>query len=287
MKKFLLSVVFCLMVSSLYAQYYYQDIYSTMQTNTQHQLFEQLKVKSLTVVSSSSGGDSGNDTFTAKKLLSADYSTMTTITGSASAGQSALISRFDSSGRIQQVTDSSGSSKNEISYQYDSNGYLSIINSKATSVAKGDTFTITETHHYYYNSNGKPVKMQRLKNNSKFSTVSFEIDSAGKVTSELEQGKGVNAQRIYYRYNKAGMLTDVIRYNSKLRRMLPDYMIDYDDNGRVSQLTTVTPETLDYILCKYAYDAKGLKSSETCYGKHEQLLGNMQYQYSYYQNVNK
>jgi hypothetical protein len=61
--------------------------------------------------------------------------------------------------------------------------------------------------------------------------------------------------------------------------MLPDYLFDYDKNGRVIQMTQIQPNNADYLIWKYTYNDKGLKSREQVYNKKKEYMGRIEYHY--------
>ncbi len=52
----------------------------------------------------------------------------------------------------------------------------------------------------------------------------------------------------------------------------------------MAAMTVVTIDTGDYLIWKYAYDAKGLPQREDCYGKGLELLGRIAYKYEFAEN---
>jgi hypothetical protein len=70
-------------------------------------------------------------------------------------------------------------------------------------------------------------------------------------------------------------LTDIVRYNVKARRLLPDYMFEYSPDNRVIQkITTLSTNGLPYLTWRYVYDNKGLKTKEATFFKPREASSN-------------
>ena len=69
---------------------------------------------------------------------------------------------------------------------------------------------------------------------------------------------GQTLPSIYYYYDNDGRLTDIVRYNQKAGRLLPDYVFEYN-SGRLSSMLFVPAGSTDYQKWIYSYDANGLK----------------------------
>ncbi|MBS1656331.1 MAG: hypothetical protein JSU05_15870, partial [Bacteroidetes bacterium] len=77
-------------------------------------------------------------------------------------------------------------------------------------------------------------------------------------------------------------LTDIVRYNEKLKKLLPDYMFEYSDAGQVIQKITVPANrAAGYLIWRYQYNNNGLKTKEACFDKDKQLTGKIEYVYSF------
>ena len=67
----------------------------------------------------------------------------------------------------------------------------------------------------------------------------------------------------------------------RAKRLLPMDMFEYE-NGKVSSSLVVPEEgSSSYQKWYYVYDDKGLKAKDFCYNKEKELLGSIEYQYSY------
>ncbi len=278
MKKTILLVLGMLAVGSkAYAQFYFQDIYNTQQTMATMALLKENKVQLQRVMTLDANMEIDRD-FRCERSLSPTYHQMKSQTQSTATGYSALTSSFSAKGQLTKTVDSSTASITTTLYRYDAQGRLQSVSS--SSVARESKIRFDETRNYTYDSAGHLQQMVQKKSNSTDSAVvAFKTDSAGHVTEELEQRKGVPAKRTYYNYDKNGQLTDVYRYQPAKKRMLPDYIFEYNAQGQVTKLTTVNAQTSSYTIWEYEYQGNGLPSKETCYGKGKELLGMVKYSY--------
>ncbi len=92
---------------------------------------------------------------------------------------------------------------------------------------------------------------------------------------------GQSLPSVYYYYDNEGRLTDIVRYNQKAGRMLPDYVFEYN-SGHISSMLFVPNGSSDYQRWIYVYDANGLKSNETCYDKKRQVVVKIRYNYIFH-----
>lgn len=265
-------------VNNIFAQYYYQDLYNTRQTIANMALLKENKVKAQLVQSLDANQEMDND-FTCQRLLTPTYRQMRSITRSGATGLSIMTSSFSMRGNLTKTTDSTNSSITTVQYQYNDQGQL--LHISAVSQAREGKFRFDETRTYIYDSLGHVTRMVHKKgNNASDSTiVTFKTNDKGLVTEELETGKNIRSQRIFYNYDEQGRLTDVFRYHAARKKMLPDYIFEYDAKNKVSKMTTVNSETASYTIWKYTYLENGLPDKEECYGKGNELLGIVKYKY--------
>ena len=122
--------------------------------------------------------------------------------------------------------------------------------------------------------------MLKVKENRDTAYVRFIADGKGNITEEREVHNQDSLPAIYYYYDDQNRLTDVVRYNERAKRLLPDYIFDYGNKSRITSMLVV-PEGNDYQKWIYEYNDRGLKDRETCYGKGKELLGRIEYEYNY------
>ncbi|MCW3464247.1 hypothetical protein [Chitinophaga nivalis] len=260
-------------------QYFFQDIYNTRQTIANMALLKNNKVKTQVVQSLDASMNTEND-FRCERAMSPTYHQMRAKTQSRATGYSVMTSSFSSKGWLTKTTDSTEASVTTTLYRYDAEGHLLYVSS--TSQARDSKMRFDESRSYSYDNAGKVTQMVQKKGNDNDSVlVRFKTDSIGHVTEELETRKGVRSKRTFYNYDAQGHLTDIFRYHPTKKRMLPDYIFEYDAQQRLSKMTTVNAETSTYSIWSYNYLPSGLPQKEECYGKGNELLGTVKYSYTF------
>ena len=104
-------------------------------------------------------------------------------------------------------------------------------------------------------------------------------DEQGLIVEEHWKKKNRTIETYYYYYDANKQLTDIVRYNAKLKKLLPDFQYEYDANGRVSQMIQVSMGSSSYFTWKYTYNEKGLKQKEVGYDKEKKMIGRIEYMY--------
>ncbi len=136
----------------------------------------------------------------------------------------------------------------------------------------------TEVHLWMYNNSGQPTQMLRIKDGRDTTLVMLTHDN-GNVAQETWKRKGKVVENYYYYYNTNNQLTDIVRYNYRAKKMLPDFLYDYDANGRIIKMMQVPTGRSDYMIWQYSYNSNGLKEKELLYNKQQQLVGRIEYKY--------
>ena len=187
---------------------------------------------------------------------------------------------FDDKGRLQSISDISMGLKSISEYTYDNAGNITIIKNVITDSLQD--FTQTEIHTWIYKNN-KPEKMWRTINSTDSLEVRFKTDEQGNIIEEQNFKKGKATDPTYYYYDDKKRLTDIVRYNTLAKRLLPDYLFEYDDANRVIQkITTVSSQNRGYLTWRYLYNETGLKTKEALFNKEKQLQGRIDYSYISY-----
>ena len=124
--------------------------------------------------------------------------------------------------------------------------------------------------------------MLRVRNNSDTTRVLFILDEQGNVGEEKVTRSNLPASTVYYYYDSRNRLTDIVRYNTKAKKLLPDMLFEYDEKDRVIQkITTTSNLTLGYLIWRYIFDEKGLKTKEALFNDDKQLTGKIEYSYTF------
>jgi hypothetical protein len=260
-----------------YAQYYYKDIIVTGQIGDNYRSLKANKVTTVTLRPSENGIPARAD-IQMDQTVYALQNLVVTHTAVPEAPESWLKSYYNDNGWLIATTDSSEQAVTRSIYQYNAAGQIVTISSRTN--PKNDPAE-TEVHQWAYNSNGKPVRMLKIKDNTDTTVVSFDPDEKGNVGEERAVRRKGNVGTYYYYYDSKNRLTDVAQNNRKANRILPSYMFEYNDEGRVTQMIIVPEASSDYQTWKYYYTPEGLKRQDICFNKQKQPLGKVDYQYEF------
>jgi hypothetical protein len=272
MKTYLVIIVSFFVVPAS-AQYYYKDIVGTKETSELIRQYMNNKV-SRVQLTSYDVNNTKNDKFYVEQVFTPQF--LKTITRSGDEDPSNFISFINNQGQVIKTVDSSDAFIATTLYTYNPGGSLTSIHS--TSSDSSRTFVQTEEHKWEYNG-AEISRMLRIKNGTDTSFVQFKRDERGNISEETVRRKGVVSEPVYYYYNAENRLTDIVRFNTKVKRLLPEYMFEYSPAGQVIQRITVPANNSDYLIWRYQYDATGLKIREAIYTKQKQLTGKIEYVY--------
>ncbi len=277
MKK-LAGIIILFFFSETYAQYYYKDLLAAADIMQQMKTYKANSIRKVTATGITPEGAVSPD-FSETQEISPD-GTMLKITTRINQTVSMLLHRFNEKGMLLSTVDSSAGIVSTTTYSYDVPGkIISISNSIADPDSLGN-FSQSELHIYIY-KNDKPEKMWRIINGADSLEIRFTTDDNGNIIEEKSVKKGVESDPLYYYYDDKNRLTDIVRYNYKVRRLLPDFLFEYDDHNRVIQkITTTSDLNLGYLTWRYLYNDKGLKTKEALFNKEKQLQGRIDYTYN-------
>ena len=271
-----LFVVSIMAAAAADAQYYYKDILSNKQVLAERMVLKEQKIRNI-LVHSFEGNKDPSPGFFCEKKISKDYRKVETYTKSNLTGKSLLTTQYNDQDQLIQSTDSSELSVTTSVYQYDAKGNVSSITSYSHSNDDDFSTRLVEEHLYIYEGGNKPVKMVRIRNHKDSATIIFTADERGNIVDENDMGK--NGKHYYYYYNDKNRLTDIVKYNAQQRKLLPDFLFEYNSAGQVTQMVTVEEGmSNDYYTWKYVYN-EGLRIIEKCFSKENILLGYFEYEY--------
>ena len=280
MKVFIGCLLSLLLAGSVRAQFLYKDLVVTRQNNARWKLFEENKVKSVSLKSLEADGKP-TEGFVGEQELSGDYTQLVTHTKTAGSTDSWLISQYVN-GRMVKETDTSDTYQSETTYEYDPDGHIMSVSN--TSIETDNQVKASELHLWSYDPAhpGKPVSMLKIKNGKDTTYVQFVSDEKGNIVEERSTRLGGNLPTIYYYYDDGNRMTDIVRYSPRAQRLLPLEIFEYEE-GRLRSMLVV-PEEGNSFYQKWFYsydDEKGLKIKDQCFNKQKELLGTVQYEYSY------
>jgi len=273
MKAIILLVLLFTTLNISYGQYYYNDIITTNQTNDQYLLLKKNHIQQVSAKSYEANGELTTDFELEQNILS-NASEITTTSSFPATGKSESQS-FYTNDKLSKTITNSDKVQSTVLYSYD-NDLLKSITTQTI-----DTFmnsSSDEVHQWFYENN-MPVKMLLIKNNNDTTTIEFVKDEHGYIAEERWRKKGSFVENYFYYYNDQGKLTDIVRYNAKAQRLLPDYLFEYDANGILVKLTQIPQGSANYLVWQYIYAQNGLKQKELCFDKQKEPVGTIEYTY--------
>jgi hypothetical protein len=273
--RLLLTLVCCFALSGVYSQYYFNDIVSTNTSNEQYKLLRAGKVKKI-IANSYEGDNSLTPGFALEEEISLDGKRIILTTAS-SQGRSSVTNRFYELSKLKKTQSTVNNIDNKTEYTYNDKGQVQkIVFTTTDTVLKA---ALVESHEWNYASNGQPESMLKIKNRTDTTVIELVKDEQGLIIEEKWKRKNRVIETYYYYYNDAKQLTDIVRYNTRLKKLLPDYQYEYDANGRVNRMVQVAMSTANYLIWQYTYNEKGLKEKEVGFDKQKNLIGRIEYTY--------
>jgi hypothetical protein len=267
--------VFLLVVFTANSQYYYKDILLARQNQENWKAFHDKKVREVSIQSIDANNEQTPD-FTCVQKVTTDFRSIATFTKSANVPASTLTAFYDPSGRMIKTVDTSDTYRSTTEYTYNESGGINVMLNN--SVQTDNQIITTEKHLWIYEA-GSPTKMIKIKGETDSTVVSFVKDEKGNIVEEKPMRGGQSLPSVFYYYDNDGQLTDIVRYNQKAGRLLPDYVFEYN-SGHLSSMLFVPNGSTDYQRWIYVYDANGLKTNETCYDKKRQVVVKIRYNYT-------
>ena len=269
----------CSFISTLsFSQYYYNDILSNIQSNKNYNAMKDAAVKTVTVTHYDNNDELQND-LKIEQTFNKDYSSLESKTITADKVRPMLLLNHYENNRIIKSEDTHDSVNTIVNYKYNTSGLLEHIISYTN-----DTTIVSEsleTHQWFYNERGRVIYMLKIKNKRDTTKVELVYDKDSLITEENWFRKGKVMETYYYYYNDKKQLSDIVRFNNRAKRLLPDYLFEYDAIGNVQSMTQVPAGSSNYMIWQYIYTDKGLKKQDNCFTKQRQLIGKMKYEYTY------
>ena len=273
--KFLFVISSLVSSSSVFSQYYYNDILANYQSNKQYQLLVSNKIRSVKV-SSFDADNKPSEGFSLAQKFSSDNKKLITTSALDSNAASILTTSYENN-RVASTSTITKGIETKTEYLYDENERLQKINSSSTDTSLNNH--AAELHLWFYNAKNQPDYMLKIKNSNDTTRIEFINDEHGNLVEEHWKKKSLSLETYYYYYNADNLLTDIVRFNKRVQKLLPDFLFEYDDQGRVIQMKQVPAGNSNYLIWKYIYNAKGLKQEEICLDKQKQLVGRIEYNY--------
>ena len=277
--KLIYSTLLLIFFQSLNAQYYYKDIIATNETNRQ---FQNLIANNVLTVTATGYDPNGikDPEFSEVLQVIREMNALKTTTNNNLSAPGMLLQVFDNNNRLIRVSDSAADMVSTTAYQYDNAGRIIEIQNTSTDSSK--TINENEVHKWVYDESGKLLKMLRIINNIDTLEIRFTLDVKGNVIDESSYKNGNAGEMTYYYYDENNRLSDVVRYRKKLNKLLPDYLFEYNEKNQVIQkITTLSNLNLGYLIWRYAFNEKGLKTKEALFNKNKSMTGKIEYSYTF------
>lgn len=276
MKALFLSAVLTL-TTTAFGQYYYKDILGTRETAGIIKAYQDNKVSRVLLNSFDEDGTK-TENFYVEQIFTPATQTLKTITRSGESEASTLTSFVNDKGQVIKTIDSSAMMVSTALYRYDNDGRLLSFTSISTDSSR--RLNLEEEHLWIY-KDGRIDHMLRIKNKMDTAIVSFKFDENGNLVEENSVRRGIKSEPVYYYYDAQNRLTDIVRYNNKVRKLLPEYMFEYSSSSQVIQKMTFPSNSSEYLIWRYQYDDRGLKVKEAVFNKQKKLNGKIEYIYSF------
>jgi len=268
--------LFCLLVCSTgYSQYYFNDIVSTQLTNDQYKLLRTQRIKTIRAASYEAD-NTLTQGFSLEENISLDGKKIM-LAATTSNGKPSVTNHFYELNKLKRTQFATRNIDTKTEYTYNDKGQVQKI--LFTTVDTLMKTTSTEAHEWNYTAAGQPLSMLKIKNHTDTMQIELVKDEQGMIVEEHWKKKGRTLESYYYYYDARKQLTDIVRYNGKLKKLIPDFQYEYDAAGRISQMTQVSMASSNYFIWKYTYNDKGLKQTETGFDKNKQMVGKIEYMY--------
>jgi hypothetical protein len=265
--KFALLFLACLAARQLSAQYYYQDILASERANQNFAAYKAASVKRVVATSFEKDGTE-TENFGIEQVLNERAQTLATITKSDFTGTHQMLTFFGPDGKILSVIDSGVNIVNKTTYQYTLLGKIGAIATVSFEPSDTNRYTVSEQRIYQWNLKGQLTNGLLIKNGVDTTAMMFSYD-VGSTQPAMEKWykRGQKTETWYYYYDEKGRLTDVVRYSERAKKMLPDYVFEYNADGKIEKQIIIQPGSNFYRNIVYEYNDKGLKAAESIFYK--------------------
>jgi len=271
-----ISIFFLLLIGSLvHAQYYYNDIIAAKQSAQNYSIIKAQKIKTIEVISYDQN-DEQVKSFSLQQIFSNNWNKMELSTQNAK-GEKSTLTTYYKNNLVSNTIERSNQIETITNYTYDAQNRL--ISIASTSKDSAYKYQNTEKHIWLYGSNGAPVEMIKIRNGKDSTFVKFTFDEQGNVAEEKWLRMGRLIETYYYYYDNNHLITDIVRYNRNAKKLLPDFMFEYNAQQQMTSMTQVSANSNGYLVWHYIYNAAGLKTEEVCKDKQNQLVANFKYVY--------
>ena len=184
MKNLSCLLVFAFGYTACFSQYYYKDMVVPNQSTKQWQALKANNIKFVKLASFEADNQPSDD-FSVEQRISNNFGRIITSSKTIQNGTSQFISTYDPAGQLIMTVDTGEDFQSTTTYQYQSAKLFSITNNSSSA---GQVNT-TEVHQWFYDANGRPAKMLRIRNGSDTATFTFVLDEKEMWWKSMEFGE--------------------------------------------------------------------------------------------------
>lgn len=272
---FALAVSLFFAASAANAQYFYKDIVNNAELTKSITLYKENKVRKVSVTSIEPDG-TPSEGFFCEKTINKKCTQISFFSRSNFTPASLFVSDFSEDGYLIHSSDSSQLSVTNTNYEYDAQKRVSKITSVMKSLDDDFMTEQKEEHIYQYTHKGVPERMFLVNNSKDTVLILFAANDDGLIETEMNTQDG---SYYYYYYDSNKRLTDITLSSDLRPKPVPQYIFQYNQQGNISQMTTVEEGNKDFTVWKYKYE-NGMVVSEKCYGKRgAEIMGSLEYEY--------
>ncbi|MEO0064936.1 MAG: hypothetical protein RI983_262 [Bacteroidota bacterium] len=262
--------------SLVHGQYYYTDLVGLQQTQKNYEILRKNRIKG--ILGKGTAADGAINIKSQMEIPTDGKKIVKTISENNSIKE--LVTQFFETGKLKRTIIKKPGTETTIEYQYNNKGLLSALISTNKDSSFGSS--ITESHHWEYNSRGFPEKMIRKTTGMDSISVLFQTDSTGLVLEETWIKKDKKIETFYYYYHPENRLSDIVRFNTTAQKLLPDYVFEYDEKGQLIKMIQVGNNGRNLTHWEYGYFSNGLRESEIAKDRNKDLLISTTYQFEKY-----
>lgn len=260
--------------NSLCGQFYLNDIIGLKVSQEKYQLMRKNKIKKITANSIEADGSTTKG-FLLSQELQTDGKKMVSTIANLSSPLEKITNIYELS-KLKRTFVNRASIETKTDYNYNENGLLNKVMS--TTIDSVQKTPISETHLWQYQANGIPNRMIKLADGMDTVLVEFVADSTGLIIEEYWFKKGKKIESYYYYYSN-NQLTDVVRFNLKANRLIPDYVYEYNQQNQLINMIQVSFNGSAVVHWTYTYHANGLRDTETARDKEKNIIAKIIYNF--------
>ncbi|WP_295231568.1 hypothetical protein [Sediminibacterium sp.] len=260
--------------NSLCGQFYLNDIIGLKVSQEKYQLMRKNKIKKITANSIEADGSTTKG-FLLSQELQTDGKKMVSTIANLSSPLEKITNIYELS-KLKRTIVNRASIETKTDYNYNENGLLNKVMS--TTIDSVQKTPISETHLWQYQANGIPNRIIKLADGMDTVLVEFVADSTGLIIEEYWFKKGKKIESYYYYYSN-NQLTDVVRFNLKANRLIPDYVYEYNQQNQLINMIQVSFNGSAVVHWTYTYHANGLRETETARDKEKNIIAKIIYNF--------